>query len=194
MMNVLLDRHPQHPLGDPPLIEIHNLDVTLEGLENLASNNRPELKKYDHAIKREAQLKLSRKDYYFMDFEPMVEYMQNDGNPDAWASSITINIPWLWPKNAPGWRKQMRLFLPPDQSTGILIITLFEVKDYFVRLQSSKSTVNLFKTGVIPQAEQALKAAQIGYEADIIDFLSLIDSQRVLLDSQLQYYKSVVDL
>ncbi|MBW7943553.1 MAG: TolC family protein, partial [Candidatus Kuenenia stuttgartiensis] len=72
------------------------MDVTLEGLENLASNNRPELKKYDHAIKRdEAQLKLSRKDYYFMDFEPMVEYMQNDGNPDAWASSITINIPWL---------------------------------------------------------------------------------------------------
>ncbi|MBE7547134.1 MAG: TolC family protein [Planctomycetia bacterium] len=195
MMNVLLDRHPQHPLGDPPLIEIHNLDVTLEGLENLASNNRPELKKYDHAIKRdEAQLKLSRKDYYFMDFEPMVEYMQNDGNPDAWASSITINIPWLWPKNrARVEEANEALSASRSEHRYINNKTLFEVKDYFVRLQSSKSTVNLFKTGVIPQAEQALKAAQIGYEADIIDFLSLIDSQRVLLDSQLQYYKSVVD-
>ena len=195
MMNVLLDRHPQHPLGDPPLIEIQHLDVTLEGLESLAAENRPELKRYDHAIKRnEAQLKLSKKDYYFTDFEPMVEYMQEDGNPDTWASSISINIPWLWPKNRTR-VKEANEDLSASRSDYRYINnkTLFEVKDYFVRLQSSKSTVNLFKTGVIPQAEQALKAAQIGYEADIIDFLSLIDSQRVLLNSKLQYYKSVVD-
>ncbi|OHB70145.1 MAG: hypothetical protein A2W17_01010 [Planctomycetes bacterium RBG_16_41_13] len=195
MMNVLLDRHPQHPLGDPPLFEIHRLEVTLEGLESIAVNNRPELKKYDHAIKRnEAQLKLSKKDYYFTDFEPMVEYMQEDGNPDTWASSISVNIPWLWPKNRARVKEANEdLSASRSEHRYINNKTLFEVKDYYVKLQSSESTVNLFKTGVIPQAEQSLKAAQIGYEADIIDFLSLIDSQRVLLNSKLHYYKSVVD-
>ncbi|MCR4293290.1 MAG: TolC family protein, partial [Candidatus Kuenenia sp.] len=195
MINVLLDRHPHHPLGDPPLIEIQHLDVTLEGLENLASKNRPELKRYDHAIKRnEAQLKLSKKDYYFTDFEPMVEYMQEDGKSDTWASAISINIPWLWPKNRAKVKEANEdLSASKSEYRYINNKTLFEVKDYYVKLQSSESTVNLFKTGVIPQAEQSLKAAQIGYETDTIDFLSLIDSQRVLLNSQLQYYKSVVD-
>ena len=195
MMNVLLDRHPQHPLGDPPLFEIHRLEVTLEGLESIAVNNRPELKKYDHAIKRnEAQLKLSKKDYYFTDFEPMVEYMQEDGNPDTWASSISVNIPWLWPKNRARVKEANEdLSASRSEHRYINNKTLFEVKDYYVKLQSSESTVNLFKTGVIPQAEQSLKAAQIGYETHTIDFLSLIDSQRVLLNSKLHYYKSVVD-
>ena len=29
--------------------------------------------------------------------------------------------------------------------------TLFEVKDYLVKVQSSESTINLYKTGVIPR-------------------------------------------
>ncbi|MBM4055295.1 MAG: TolC family protein [Planctomycetes bacterium] len=194
-INVLLDRHPQHPMGNPPVIEIHHVDVSLEELENLAAKNRPELKKFDHAIKRnEAQLKLTKKDYYYTDFEPMVEYMQEDGKSDTWASAISINIPWLWPKNRSK-VKEAKEDLNAARSDYRYVNnkTLFEVKDYFVKLQSSESTVNLFKTGVIPQAEQSLKAAQIGYETDIIDFLSLVDSQRMLLNSQLQYYKSVVD-
>ncbi|MCF6149010.1 MAG: TolC family protein [Candidatus Kuenenia sp.] len=194
-INVLLDRHPQHPLGEPPLIEMHHLDMTLEELEDLAARNRPELKKYDHAIKRnEAQLKLSKKDYYYTDFEPMVEYMQEDGKSDTWASAISINIPWLWPKNRSRVKEAKDdLHAAKSDYRYINNKTLFEVKDYFVKLQSSESTVNLFKTGIVPQAEQSLKAAEIGYETDTIDFLSLIDSQRMLLNSQLHYYKSVVD-
>ena len=70
---------------------------------------------------------------------------------------------------------------------------MFEVKDLLVRVQSSESTINLYKTGVIPQAEQSLKAARIGYEADKVDFLTLIDSQRILLNSRLLYYRALTD-
>jgi outer membrane protein TolC len=70
---------------------------------------------------------------------------------------------------------------------------MFEVKDLLVKIQSSESTINLYKTGVIPQAEQSLKAARIGYEADRVDFLTLIDSQRILLNSRLLYYRALVD-
>ena len=194
-LNILLDRPTQTALGKPRPFEKRTLKLTLAELEALAVKNRPELKKYDYAVKRdERNLKLSKKDYYYADFEPMVEYMQENSKPDTWASAITINVPWLWPKN----RSKVKVAkedLSASKSDYRFINnkTLFEVKDFLVRLQSSESTVNLYKTGVIPQAEQSLKAARIGYEADRVDFLTLIDSQRILLNSQLLYYRALTD-
>lgn len=194
-LNILLDRPTQTPLGKPRPFEKHTLNLTIKELEDLAMRNRPELKKFDHAIKRnEANLKLSKKDYYFADFEPMVEYMQENKRADTWASAITINVPWLWPKNRSKIKESKEdLNAAKSDYRFINNKTLFEVKDLLVKLQSSESTINLYKTGVIPQAEQSLKAARVGYEADRVDFLTLIDSQRILLNSRLLYYRALTD-
>lgn len=194
-LNILLDRATHTPLGKPRPFEKHTLNLTIKELEDLAIKNRPELKKFDHAVKKEeATLKLSKKDYYFADLEPMVEYMQEDKRSDTWASSLTINVPWLWPKNRSKVKESKEgLSAAKSDYRFINNKTMFEVKDLLVKVQSSESTINLFKTGVIPQAEQSLKAARIGYEADKVDFLTLIDSQRILLNSQLLYYRALVD-
>ncbi len=194
-LNILLDRPTNAPIGKPRLFEKHTLDLTITELEDLAVKNRPELKKFDHAVKRdEADLKLSKKDYYFADFEPMVEYMQENGNPDTWATAITINVPWLWSKNRLK-VKESKENLDAAKSDYRFVNnkTFFEIKDFLVKIQSSESTINLFKTGIIPQAEQSLKSARIGYETDRVDFLTLIDSQRVLLNSRLLYYRALID-
>ncbi|KAB2835726.1 MAG: TolC family protein [Candidatus Brocadia sp.] len=194
-LNSLLDRTPQAPLGKPHPFERHTLTLTLEELEDLAMKSRPELKRFDHAVKKnEANLKLSKKDSYYSDFEPMVEYMQEDGKPDTWASAITINVPWLWPKNRSKVKESKEdLSAAKSDYRFINNKTLFEVKDFLVKVQSSESTINLYKTGVIPQAEQSLKAARIGYEAAQVDFLTLIDSQRILLNSRLLYIRALAD-
>lgn len=194
-LNSLLDRPTQTPLGKPRPFEKHILHLTIKELENLAVKNRPELKRFDHAIKRnEANLKLTKKDYYYADFEPMVEYMQEDKRSDTWASAITINVPWLWPKNRSKVKEAKEdLFAAESDYRFINNKTFFEVKDFLVKMQSSESTVNLYKTGVIPQAEQSLKAARIGYEADRVDFLALIDSQRILLNSRLLCTRALAD-
>lgn len=120
--------------------------------------------------------------------------MQEDRRPDTWASAITINVPWLWPKNRSKVKESKEdLSAAKSDYRFINNKALFEVKDFLVRIQSSESTLNLYKTGVIPQAEQSLKAARIGYEADRVDFLTLIDSQRILLNSKLLYYRALTD-
>ncbi|MBI2469777.1 MAG: TolC family protein [Planctomycetes bacterium] len=194
-LNILLDRPTDTSLGKPRPFEKHTLNLTINELEDLAVKNRPELRKYDHAVKREeANLKLSKKDYYFSDLEPMVEYMQEDKRSDTWASSLTVNVPWLWPKNRSKVKESKEgLSAAKSDYRFINNKALFEVKDYLVRIQSSESTINLYKTGVIPQAEQSLKAARIGYEADKVDFLTLIDSQRILLNSRLLYSRALAD-
>lgn len=194
-LNSLLDRPTQAVIGKPGRLEKRPFKYTLEELENLAVNNRPELKKYDHAVKRnEANLQLSKKEYYYADFEPMVEYMQEDKRSDTWASSISVNVPWLWPKNRAKVKESKEdLSAAKSDYRAAGNKTLFEVKDYFVRIRSAESTLNLYATGVIPQSEQSLKAAQSGYESDRVDFLSLIDSQRIVLNSKLLYCRAITD-
>ncbi len=194
-INTLLDRPTQVPLGKPRPVEKHSFHLSLEKLESIAMKNRPELRRFDHAVRRnEANVKLSKKDYYFSDFEPMVEYMQEDGRSDTWASAITINVPWLWPKNRSKVKEaKEELSAAKSDYRFVNNKTLFEVKDLFVRVQSSESTINLYKTGVIPQAEQSLKSARIGYEANKVDFLTLLDSERTLLNARLLYYRALTD-
>jgi len=195
-INTLLDRHPETSLGKPPLdIEKHTLDLTARELEKIAVNRRPELKRFQHAIRsNEANLKLSKKNYYFADFQPMVEYRQRNGQPDIWAASVSINIPWIWAKNREkvneSWEE---LSAAKSDYRFITDKTLFEIKDLLAKIRSTESTVNLYKTSVIPDAEQSLKSARIGYEADRVDFLTLIDSERLLLDSTLLYYRALAD-
>lgn len=120
--------------------------------------------------------------------------MQEDKRSDTWASAITINVPWLWPKNRLKVKESKEdLSAAKSDYRFINNKTLFEVKDFFVRIQSSESTMDLYKTGVIPQAEQSLKAARVGYETDQVDFLALIDSQRILLNSRLLYTRALAD-
>ena len=194
-INALLDRPPDTALGKPRDLEKHAFDLTIKELETLALKNRPELKGFDHAIKmNEADLKLSKKDYYYTDFEPMVEYMQEDGTSDTWASAITTNIPWLWTKNRSKVKEsEENLHAAKSDYRFIFDKTLFEVKDYLVKIRSTESTVNLYKTRVIPDARQSLESARIGYESDRVDFLALIDSERLLLDSTLLYYRALTD-
>ena len=194
-LNSLLDRPTHATVGKPRHLEKRPFKYSLDELEKLAVNNRPELKKYDHAVKRnEANLKLSKKEHLYVDFEPMVEYMQDDNRSDTWASSISVNVPWLWPKNrAKVKESQEDLSAAKSDYRAAGNKALFEVKDYFVRIRSAESTINLYATGVIPQSEQSLKASQSGYESDRVDFLSLIDSERVLLNSKLLYCRALTD-
>ena len=69
----------------------------------------------------------------------------------------------------------------------------FQLKDAYFRMTTSNDLVNLYKGILIPQAEESLKAARAGYETGKTDFLNLIDSERVLLNFKIAYYRSVAD-
>lgn len=48
---------------------------------------------------------------------------------------------------------------------------------------------HLYKDALLPKAVQTLYATKSGYEGGRVDFLSLIDAQRVLINFQLAYYR-----
>jgi outer membrane protein TolC len=50
--------------------------------------------------------------------------------------------------------------------------------------------MELYKKSIIPQTEANLKSAFVAYEARQIDFLSLLESEGMQIQAELDYYKA----
>jgi outer membrane protein TolC len=67
---------------------------------------------------------------------------------------------------------------------------LFVVKDALVKVQTAQRLVELYRATVLPQAEQSLRATTAAYQTQQTDFLSLLDSYRMLQMFKLEYYEA----
>ena len=68
-----------------------------------------------------------------------------------------------------------------------------DVQQAFLRARTALAQRDLFLSTHIPQAEQALRASQVGYETGRVDFLSLIDSVRAIESVHLEHYQAEAD-
>lgn len=194
-INTILNRPPEAPLGRPEDYPMHKLALALPELEEVAVRERPELQKFDFAIHRDKfALDLAKKDFYFPDPEFMVMYMQTDDMADMWMSQIAFNVPWLWAKNRARVKEAKETLQAAEaEYQAVRNTVLFEVKDFWTKTINALTTARIFSESVIPLAEQSLEAAFTEYETEKVDFLTLLDSERTLLDVRLQYRRAVAD-
>src|SRR5204863_3029397 len=61
----------------------------------------------------------------------------------------------------------------------------------YVRAKSAQDRAALFRTTILPQAQQTLHVSRIPCQADRLDFQAVIDNQRTLLDAQLAYVRAL---
>ncbi len=194
-INTILNRDPEAPLGRPEDYTMHKLAQALPELEEVAIRQRPELQKFDFAKKRDKHaLDLAKKDLYFPDPEFLLMYMQTDNMADMWMSQIAFNVPWLWNKNRARVREARETLQAAEaEYVAVKNAVLFEVKDFWTKAINAQTTARIYSESVIPLAEQSLDAALTEYQTEKIDFLTLLDSERTLLDARLQYRKAVAD-
>ena len=119
--------------------------------------------------------------------------MYNDGQ-DAWMATARINLP-IWKKRIGSGIKEAedRLEASRESYQNMENQVLFQIKDFYFRMTTAEDLVNLYKTALIQQAEESFKAAMASYETGKTDFLNIIDSERVLLNFKIAYFKSVSD-
>ncbi|MGA9118435.1 MAG: TolC family protein [Bacteroidota bacterium] len=197
MINTLLSRPTNAPLGEVPEIESTIPAWTFEQLRPLALENRPELKSmgYNLAMNR-AELSATKKEY-FPDL--MVQVMYKDmamTKNDFWSTMVGISIPIApWASGKVGSKvdeDELNVKKAEEDLTAMSNMALFEVQDALVQTQSNQDVVRLFKNTVIPQAEQTLLSTQAAYQTGKADFLTLIDAYRTLLKARLDHYTAVV--
>ncbi|MHC4336220.1 MAG: TolC family protein [Planctomycetota bacterium] len=59
--------------------------------------------------------------------------------------------------------------------------------------EDSGRKVSLYADVLVPKAKELLSVSETAYKAGTVDFLSLIDAQRMLLGYQLNYKRAVTD-
>jgi outer membrane protein, heavy metal efflux system len=67
------------------------------------------------------------------------------------------------------------------------------ISDLLAKMERRRQLAELYKTGIIPQSEQSLESATIGYRVNKVDFLTLLDNRITLFNYEREYYDSLAD-
>jgi outer membrane protein TolC len=194
-INILLDQDPSLELGEFKLPEFSYFKLSLPELNKLAIANRQELKGFRLAVERAYKTVSLAKQEYLPDFMVKYERMERDNRLTDWAGMVGVTLPlWFWQKQDFNVKEMKHEALAmkalyKDKENEVLL----EVKEYFSEVLAHQKLIELYKTAYLPQAEQALKSSMTGYEADQVDFLNLLDGQRMLLEFKLDSYRALID-
>ena len=199
-LNTLLYRSPENPLGKPQEIEKTKFLFSLEELMKRAQAKRPALLGIKDIVEQyEKSYALAKKNYY-PDFDFSLAYGQRDslkfrginqGLPDMISATVTINLP-VWRSRKLDKRVEETLAdkrMAEEQYNSFKNEIYFNLKDIMAEVKKGESLLELYKTGIIPQATQSLESAMAGYQVNKIDFLTLLDSQITLFNYEIEYYK-----
>lgn len=189
-INTLLNRPPDAPLGVPIKPEFDLFKLSLKELEEMALNNRPELIAIKNAISRSKKSLTLAKMGYLPNFTVAYKQRRIDSEFDSWDANLGLTFPlYFWKQSGIVKEKSFVRNESKAKYKSVENTTRYNVKALYVKINTAQRLANLYKTNFLPQAEQALKIAEIAYRTEKISFLDLLDSERSLLDFQLEYYK-----
>lgn len=198
-LNAFLYRPADTPVGKIPDFDIKPLTQSPEELRGIALENRPMFKSLEAQIEKgKAGRRLARKEFY-PDFNVSFEYMQRDPamgeeGLDMYSLGVTFNLPV---------QQRRRLAMVAESSSEITMATEevnslknsidSGISDLLAQLERRTRLADLYKNGIIPQAEQSLESAAIGYRVNKVDFLTLLDNRVTLFNYEREYYDSLAD-
>jgi outer membrane protein, heavy metal efflux system len=203
--NAALNRPRSEPVGPAltPPTPVAGLPPEDE-LERLAREARPEILEAERLLEASRQrIGLAQRDYY-PDFRVTFQWNRigSTENPfapnpgqDAYMAMVGVNLPI--------WRKKLRAGVREAESMRAMAES--EVRDrnntvgsevhaMVAMLRMRGELVTLYERTLIPQAESTLLAAEVAYRTGRVDFLSVLDSERSILDLRLAHAMALADL
>jgi cobalt-zinc-cadmium efflux system outer membrane protein len=197
-LNTLLDRSVDAPIGALAEPDERVLLMPLGALQQSALDRQPELRAAQIGIARaQAQLAVVQRESK-PDFSVSGGYMLAPRDRDAWMGTFGITwptAPWSRGKlDAQRAEASAQVDAARARQHATATRIRLAVLDAYVRVKTAEQRVALLRASVIPQSEQTLESSRIAYQSNRVDFLSLIENQRTLLESRLNYYRALSDL
>jgi outer membrane protein TolC len=120
---------------------------------------------------------------------------QSFDRPDVFSFFVGFKIP-LWFKNKQD-KKVAETFHQMEEARSQYAAAkneiAYKIHDHVAKAQRSASLIQLYQTGIIPQATQSLNSALSAYEVGAVDFLALIDAQITLCNFETQSSELLAD-
>jgi outer membrane protein TolC len=171
-----------------------------EQLNRTAAEKRPQIKSLTSlASKGDASHRLAQKEFYpdfnlsfeYMFREAVTNEMTTDPGYNMFSLAVTFNLPFQRE------RRQAMLAeaasetsMSTEEVNSLKNSISYTITDTLAQLERRKSLVELYKGGMIPQAEQSLESAVISYRVNKVDFLTLLDGRLNLFNYERELYES----
>ncbi len=169
-----------------------------------ANESNPYLKTLDAEIaRRKKRVALAKKDY-FPDVTLGLTWIETgdrvgavrpgDSGKDPLVAMISVNLPIWWDKLKAGVREARYRYIAAmkrkvDETNSLAArVTLAA---YYYR--DAQRKMDLYERVLIPRASESLKVTEAAFRAGKAGFSDLIDAQRILLEFQLTYERSLAD-
>lgn len=199
-LNYLLYRPGTTPVGTIPDFPLPQRAETAGQLNATALAKRPQFKSLAYLInKGEATHRLAQKEFY-PDFNLSFEYMfkdevsttmVNDPGYDMFTLGVTFNLPFQQERRQSMLAESTSaLSMATEEQNALKNTISYMINDTLAQLDRRRQLIDLYKGGIIPQAEQALESAVIGYRVNKVDFLTLLDSRMNLFNYERELYES----
>jgi len=199
-LNYLLYRPGNTPVGTVADFALPQISLSAEQLNQTAFEKRPQIKSLDSLVnKGQAAHRLARKEFY-PDFNLSFEYMFKeaiatdmitDPGYNMFTVGVTFNLPFQQERRrAMLAESTSETSMATEELNGLKNTISYTINDTLAQLDRRRKLVELYRGGIIPQAEQSLESAVISYRVNKVDFLTLLDGRMNLFNYERELYES----
>ena len=205
-INATLNRPLYQPLGIAFLSESVGFSISLEKLERLALETRPMITHDSLTIVEKRDMVSLANAEYIPDMKVGLEYKRFPQSGFAgWGIVAGISLPfapWTIGKtNAAVEEAEAGLKRAEASYIGSKNRILSTVRSLYYELQAEQDRLRSYRSEIVPQAMQALKATTAEYRTGKNSFLTVIDSYRTLvaaymssISSRMRFEQKMADL
>jgi outer membrane protein, heavy metal efflux system len=136
---------------------------------------------------------------FYPDFTFTLEYMQREeamGDPgyDMYTAGVTFNLPVRRERrHAMAAEAAAESRMARAESDTARNQIRLGIADALARLERNSRLADLYRLGIIPQADHAVEAALASYRAGRADFINVLDSQTALFNFEREYIEAVAE-
>ena len=203
-INTLLNRPAEAALGMPQALAHEDVALSFADLYQLALTHRQEIQKQKLSIsKMNLMVQLATRMAYpeaslgASYFEERMKLSTGTSKmPPTFFTQRALNpanAAWFGQRDAYIREVEIKVDAMEQMLTGLENMTQFAVKNHHFGLETAKRSIALYRHTLLPQARQALAAANTAYQGAQIDFISFLDAQRTLLKFRLEEQRALRD-
>jgi outer membrane protein TolC len=202
-LNALLNRSADSELGWPKKEPVREVEVDQQEIISTLVRANPELAGLNWEIEAaRSRIEVAKKKFY-PNIGVGVDWIQTgdavssgtaDSGRDAVALMFSMNIP-LWRDSYKAAERQARANVRKVRQEKIDVEnkTIASAVKVLYDFEDTKRKMNLYGGVLISKAEELVYASETAYKAGTVDFLSLIDAQRMLLKYRLDYERAITN-
>ena len=196
----LLNRSPESSVGKPEALSFRRIPFTIGELQKMALETNPSLQGMKKMIEaKEKAYELAKKEYY-PDFTIKLAYGQRDNGAemkrrDMLTGMMEINVPIFYKSKQDRKVAETKADLQAieAQYRAMKNEMLFMITDMGSMMERVERQLELYQSGIIPQASLQSHSAMSAYRVNKADFMTLLDSRMTLYRYELEYHQALTE-